>query len=282
VTVIPYSIESTKYPIDRNLGIIKNIAKFTTPAALIANISNEATDLTVYDRNGSLNTQTNIGTGMSIILTVGGAQRENLKTVVNGDVNGDGAISISDYTLARLDILGIKGLEGVYRTASDLNGDGKISISDYTTIRLDILGIKPITVAPDLPDVSDPRIRAFLDVALAQQGRPYVLGDEGPNTFDCSGYIYYCLNKAGYKIGRWSANSYSNNSSWTYIPRDQLQPGDLMFYKSDSNPNLIGHVGIYLGNGYHIHASSDYGCVIICKIDGWYDRMLSFGRRVFN
>jgi cell wall-associated NlpC family hydrolase len=55
-----------------------------------------------------------------------------------------------------------------------------------------------------------------------------------------------------------------------------------MFYHSDTRPGIIGHIGIYLGNGYHIHASSDYGRVIICRVDGWYDRMLSHGRRVFN
>ncbi len=55
-----------------------------------------------------------------------------------------------------------------------------------------------------------------------------------------------------------------------------------MFYISDDNPDRIGHVGIYLGNGYHIHASSSYGYVVICQVDGWYDEMLSHGRRVYN
>ena len=53
-----------------------------------------------------------------------------------------------------------------------------------------------------------------------------------------------------------------------------------MFY-FDDDMATIGHVGVYLGNGYHIHASSDYGCVIICRVEGWYDRRLSHGRRVF-
>ncbi len=276
------TIESTKYSIDRKQGIIKNISKLTSPEQLISNLSNDAKDILIYDKDGKLNTLPNIGTGMSVNLMVADKQRDSLKTIVNGDANGDGAISISDYTLARLDILGLKPLKGVYKTACDVNSDGKISISDYTTIRLDILGLKPITVAPDLPKVSDPRIRAFLDIALAQQGKPYVWGARGPSEFDCSGYVYYCLNQAGYTVGRTTADSYSKRETWPYIPRDKLQPGDLMFYKSDTNPNVIGHIGIYLGNGYHIHASSDYGCIIICKIDGWYDRMLSFGRRVFN
>lgn len=61
-----------------------------------------------------------------------------------GDVNDDGLISITDYTLVRLDILGLKELEQTARIASDINGDGKISITDYTLIRLNILGLKSI------------------------------------------------------------------------------------------------------------------------------------------
>jgi cell wall-associated NlpC family hydrolase len=57
-----------------------------------------------------------------------------------------------------------------------------------------------------------------------------------------------------------------------------------MFYFSD-NPddgNHIGHIGIYLGNGYHVHASSDNGRIVISRIVGWYDQMLSHGRRAYN
>jgi uncharacterized protein YkwD len=60
------------------------------------------------------------------------------------DVNGDGIISVSDYTLIRLSILGIKPLTGDAKTAADVNGDGIISVADYTLVRLDILGIKKI------------------------------------------------------------------------------------------------------------------------------------------
>lgn len=281
VTVQSGSIESSKYAIDRSRKFLMGLPKYLPPSQLMPQLKSDTGNIVLCDKNGSPCQPTYVGTGMSVSLSVGGAARDSLNIVVTGDVNGDGAVSISDYTLTRLHILGLNTLNGVYQAASDLNSDGSISITDYTMIRLDILGIKPIS-APNLPDVSDSRIRAFLDVALAQQGKPYVWSTEGPSEFDCSGYVYYCLRRVGYKVGRTTANSYSNYQQWPYVPRDQLQPGDLMFYKSDKNPNLIGHIGIYLGNGYHIHASSDYGCVIICRIDGWYDQMLSFGRRVFN
>lgn len=283
VTVKSFHIESATYTIDRTQGIIKGVPKMTALGDFLTNISNDNTELAVFDADGNLCTDTTIKTGMSVRLVLGGSERESLKIVVTGDGNGDGMISVADYTLTRLDILGLKPLTDVYKMACDMNTDGKISIADYTTMRIDILGVvKSTSPAPELPVISDSRIRAFLDVALLQQGKPYVWSEEGPDSFDCSGYVWYCLRQVGYNVGRTTANSYSLKENWPYVPRDQLQPGDLMFYHSDSRPGIIGHIGIYLGNGYHIHASSDYGRIIICRVDGWYDRMLSHGRRVFN
>ncbi len=281
VTVKSYAIESTRYPIDRACGVIKGVPKATTSVDFLNNLRNDLPDLGLYDGAGNPCATTSIKTGMSVKLNVGGTQRDVLKIAVSGDGNGDGAVTVSDYTLARLNILGLKSLDDIAKAACDVNGDGKVTISDYTSLRLDILGLKTISVLPDLPAVSDPRIRAFLDAALMQQGKPYVWGAIGPDSYDCSGYVYSCLRKVGYSIGRSTASTYSKNEKWPLIPKDQLQPGDLMFY-FDNDMTTIGHVGIYLGNGYHIHASSDYGCVIICRVEGWYSKNLSHGRRVFN
>ncbi len=283
VTVKSPVMESVVYPIDRTNGIIKGVLSLTMIEQFISNIRSDAADLAVYDSAGNISVQTAVKTGMTVKLSVDGTERDSLKVAVCGDGNGDGLVTVADYTLARLNILGLKGLDELAKAACDVNGDGSVSVSDYTSMRLSILGLKALSSPlPELPEVTDPRIRAFLDVALMQRGKPYVWSAEGPDSFDCSGFIYYCLNKAGYSVSRTTANNYSKNESWAYIPRDQLQPGDLMFYVSDSNPDTIGHVGIYLGNGYHIHASSTYGCVVICRIEGWYDKMLSHGRRVFN
>ena len=281
VTIQPDKIASSTYLIGG--GLLKGVAKYTNYDTFKASLYNGSV-IGIYKPDGTEVTSGNVATGMSAVLSVGGTERDRQTIIVNGDANGDGGITISDYTLARLDILGLKALEGNYRTAADLSGDGSITISDYTLMRLDILNLKPISgTMPDLPEVSDPRIRAFLDLALLQQGKPYIWGDEGVNGFDCSGFIYYCLNQTGYSVGRTTADTYSRRSSWQYVDRNELQPGDLMFYFSDTptDGDHIGHIGIYLGNGYHIHASSDYGYIVICRVEGWYDRMLSHGRRVF-
>ncbi|MHB1315063.1 MAG: NlpC/P60 family protein [Christensenellales bacterium] len=282
-------IATSVYTIDS--ALLKGVTKMTSPGQLKANLENAQENLVVYKPDGALCESGYAGTGATVKLVIGGTVRDTVTVLVAGDTNGDGMISVTDYTRIRIDIQGIKPLENVFRTAADIDGNAMVAVTDYTKIRLDIQGIKPISsFTPDLPEVSDPRIRAFLDIALAQQGKPYVWSMEGPDSFDCSGYIYYCLTQANYssyypypaykKLYRATANTYSAWASWQYVDRNSLQPGDLMFYLDDDGVT-IGHIGIYLGNGYHIHASSSYGCVIICRIDGWYNERLSHGRRAW-
>ena len=143
VTVKSNGITSVKYNIGTTTvaGVLKN----TDVALFISGLSNEAAGLHVYRADASELTSGIVGTGMTVALMKDGAEVDRLTIIVKGDANGDGGISISDYTLARLDILGLKVLGGVSRTAADINGDGSISISDYTLMRLDILGLKSIT-----------------------------------------------------------------------------------------------------------------------------------------
>lgn len=281
ITVKPNKLSSAIYMIGD--GQLTEVTKYTSIDQFKANINNDIEDIRVCMADGTEVTTGNVGTGMTVQMIVSGIPRDSLTVVVRGDVNGDGRISISDYTLVRLHILGLKNVEGPYFQAADVNRDGKVTISDYTLIRLDILSLKLIAGSkPVFPEVTNPRIRTFLNIALAQLGKPYVWGDEGPDTFDCSGFIYYCLNTEGYTVARQTANGYSKKAEWQYVDKNELQPGDLMFYWSDDIPGIIGHVGIYLGNGYHIHASSTYGFIVIWQVEGWYDTSLSHGMRVYQ
>lgn len=299
IEVVSDTITSTIYTIEDDT--LRYAGKNTSAAQLLGNIVNSHKYLSVAKKDGAVYTGDAVGTGMKVKLTVGGKLRDECIVLVLGDGNGDGCISISDYTLTRLDILSLKKLSNHYKLACDINGDGKITISDYTLMRLDILGLKNIggeLVKPDpnhpnnpgyLDTISDSRIRSYLKIALAQQGAQYVWGAEGPYDvgFDCSGFVFYCLSQSGYKpIYRTTAQNYSDtpDSKWPRVEKKDLKPGDLMFYKSDETRpgRYIGHIGIYLGNGYHIHASSDYACILICRMEGWYDEMFEFGRRVYK
>jgi len=100
-----------------------------------------------------------------------------------------------------------------------------------------------------MPQVSNnnARVDQVIAVARAQIGKPYVWATAGPNTFDCSGLVYYAFKVGGgYKFnGR--PTTYTLVGMGTAVNKDQIQPGDLVF------PDA-GHVQIYTGGGMIIEA----------------------------
>ena len=106
-------------------------------------------------------------------------------------------------------------------------------------------------------------IQKMIETAKAQLGKPYVWGAEGPNSFDCSGFVYYCLRAAGSDRGRYNAKGYSEVKEWDKIEGfDDLEIGDLLFFWS-SKRHKIGHVGIYIGDGNMIDASDRNNAIVI-------------------
>ena len=120
------------------------------------------------------------------------------------------------------------------------------------------------------------------EAAAAQMGKPYVWGNRGPDSFDCSGMVYYCLKSCGVNVSRTNAASYAKKDSWTLIESiDSLKKGDLVFFKNDKEER-VSHTGIYIGGGAFIHASSSSGKVIKSSMSGAYwTRNFVCGRRVF-
>ena len=98
-----------------------------------------------------------------------------------------------------------------------------------------------------------------VDTALAQVGDPYVYGAAGPNAFDCSGLMQYAYSAAGVSLPHSSA---SQSRMGTPVSRDQLQPGDLVFFYSP-----VSHVGMYIGNGQMVHASTSGQPVKVASLD---------------
>ncbi len=106
------------------------------------------------------------------------------------------------------------------------------------------------------------RIDKMISIAKKQIGKPYVLGKSGPDSYDCSGLAYYCLRQVNVYTRRLNASGLSKTSSWTKITSlDKVQKGDLLFFKSDDS-STVGHVGIYIGGGEMIDASSANGEVV--------------------
>jgi cell wall-associated NlpC family hydrolase len=109
-------------------------------------------------------------------------------------------------------------------------------------------------------------------VAMAQLGKPYVYGTAGPDTFDCSGLVVYAYAAMGVSLPH---SSYALWNVGVYVPQDQLQPGDIVFFDG------LGHVGIYIGGGQFIQAPHTGDVVKISSLnDGWYAATYVGARRV--
>ena len=90
-----------------------------------------------------------------------------------------------------------------------------------------------------------------------QARKPYIWGDEGPNSFDCSGLVYAAYRSAGLGWPNWDRLNSSLYFSYTkHIPLNQLLPGDLLFYSYKGTVNTIHHITIYAGNGMMWEANS--------------------------
>jgi cell wall-associated NlpC family hydrolase len=93
-----------------------------------------------------------------------------------------------------------------------------------------------------------------IDYACSKLGSPYGWGDEGPNSFDCSGLTLAAYKAAGITLPRIAADQ---SHIGQRISLSQARPGDLVFYRGTQSP---GHVAIYIGDGLRIHAphTGDY------------------------
>lgn len=103
--------------------------------------------------------------------------------------------------------------------------------------------------------------------ALQFVGYPYVYGGSSPKGFDCSGLTYYVYAQFGYSINRTASNQLSNGYA---VEKSQLQPGDLVFFRQNGSTKPASHVGIYIGNGQYVHASTPGVGVIISDLNDPY------------
>ncbi|KWX03082.1 NLP/P60 protein [Carbonactinospora thermoautotrophica] len=121
---------------------------------------------------------------------------------------------------------------------------------------------------PTVVPASQPAVKA-LQFAYSKLGTPYLWGGEGgpddDGRFDCSGLTQAAYRFAGIEISRTSRTQWYDGP---HVPRDQLQPGDLVFFAYDTNdPSTIHHVGIYVDNGQMIHAPYTGARIRFGKVD---------------
>jgi cell wall-associated NlpC family hydrolase len=121
-----------------------------------------------------------------------------------------------------------------------------------------------------LPPVSG-SVGSVLDFLMAQVGKPYILGANGPYAYDCSGLTRAAFNTIGVDLPRTSQAQSTVGSS---VPVSQARRGDLLFWGGQGSAY---HVAVYIGNGHYLDAANPGKGVVVQKM-AYY--MPSFARRV--
>ena len=111
--------------------------------------------------------------------------------------------------------------------------------------------------ATDSADSS--KVAKFIEVAKSKLGCKYVLGAKGPDTFDCSGFVYWCLKQVGVNQAYMTSAGWKATTKYPIVTKmSDLEKGDVISYE--------GHVGIYIGGNQMIDASSSEGKIRITNI----------------
>ncbi|EEK89940.1 enterotoxin EntFM [Bacillus cereus] len=102
--------------------------------------------------------------------------------------------------------------------------------------------------------------------ARSLKGKPYRTAGTTPAGFDCSGFIYYVLNKTGHNIERTNVKGY-----WAQLTKtNNPQPGDLVYFSNTTEAGGLTHMGVYLGNGEFISAETTSTGVKISSVNNSY------------
>lgn len=174
-----------------------------------------------------LNVRNGVGTNYSVKTKV---KRDDVLGILQKYNNGWVKVKLSDTSIGYVSGKYISVKSG---SSSDINISQNITTEDNTQ------------------SSSNQSIESVISIVKSQVGKPYVYGAAGPNSFDCSGLTYYAYKQAGIYLNRSSKAQASNG---VYVSKDNLQPGDLVFFNSGTS--TIRHVGIYVGDGQFIHSPS--------------------------
>ena len=116
---------------------------------------------------------------------------------------------------------------------------------------------------------------SVVQAAYRNVGARYVWGASRPGAFDCSGFTMFVMRQFGVSLPHSSGAQFRMGRS---VSRSNLQAGDLVFFSSGTR-GVIGHVGLYIGNGRMIHASTPSTGVIVSSINERYFAARYLGAR---
>ena len=125
--------------------------------------------------------------------------------------------------------------------------------------------------------LSDSDREGVIGTAMSRLGTRYRWGGTTPAGFDCSGFTGYVYSRNGKSLPRTASEQSKHGQA---VSRDSLKKGDLVFFKT-TRSDRVSHVGIYVGDGKFVHASSGGGRVRVNNLsDDYYSKRFAGARRV--
>lgn len=119
----------------------------------------------------------------------------------------------------------------------------------------------------------------IVSFAMQYLGTPYAYGGTGSGGFDCSGFTMHVFANFGVSLAHGATPQLNNGYT---VSQSELQPGDLVFFFGTYNTSsAASHVGIYIGGGQFIHASTSRGVIISSLSESYYANRYLTARRVF-
>lgn len=180
--------------------------------------------------------------------------------------------------------------QGTYLALTATSGEWLgILMSDTTTgwiparsvqmLNYEVVGSQTPSGSQAAPSLDDPLLnggqRALLQTAYQYLGVKYVWGGTSDTGLDCSGFVQKVFRAMGINLPRTAAEQFTCGMP---VSMEQLAGGDRLYFQSDTG--RINHTGIYIGNGYFIHASGSANKVVVSRLDeGKYTRIYAGARR---
>ncbi len=222
------------------------------------------------------------GTGLSVTESKDGWYKVT-RNDVTGWISGD-YITVSDVAIlsgvVNTSVLNVRGKPDIAsEVLSKLESGAKVNVyeesgewfrvsvgvgrygwvnSEFITIRKESVSrgaeetIAELAAAIDEKEAQGIRSE-IVEYAKTLQGIRYVYGGSTTKGFDCSGFVGYVFKHFGITLER---SSYDMSRTGTKVKKGDLKAGDVVFFDTNGGLNRVNHVGIYIGNGKFIHASS--------------------------
>lgn len=204
---------------------------------------------------------------------------ETVETTVTGDDGGEETVARTTLII----YVKVKSLtydEGATAygfSAEQMEIADEMMSPDYYALFAELLGIDILGGADLTQIISNLPVGTHgakvVKVALTKVGAPYVLGAKGDKKFDCSGLAYWSIKQVDPSLGSIMYTNAAGQAKWCYnngkaVGRSELQPGDLVFWQNLGCGGCgrwkeIHHVGIYVGDGKVVEASSSKGRVVV-------------------